>query len=119
MRTRNVVALLAILVLSVMAPWVSAYAQTPASTGADEDESTQGNELEGRSSEEQEADAEGGGADDEKDVGDAAEEEAVEEAGPPWTYQMAKLSLGLLVLLGIAIGAAWYKFVGMRQRGEA
>lgn len=45
-------------------------------------------------------------------------EEAAEEEGPPWTYQMARLSLVLLALLALGIGAAYYRFVVMRQRGE-
>jgi hypothetical protein len=43
---------------------------------------------------------------------------AVEETGPPWTYQMAKLSVVLLVLLGGAIFFLYYKLVVQRRRGE-
>lgn len=43
-------------------------------------------------------------------------EEAETETGPPWTYQMARIGVALLVLLGLAIGLAWYRFVGSRQR---
>jgi hypothetical protein len=46
-------------------------------------------------------------------------EDAAEEEGPPWTYQMARISLALLALLALAIGGAYYRFVVMRQRGEA
>ena len=42
-----------------------------------------------------------------------------EETGPPWTYQMARISLLLLALLFVAVGAAYYRFVVRRQRGEA
>jgi hypothetical protein len=49
----------------------------------------------------------------------AGEEEnapAVEEEGPVWTYQMAKIVIALLLLMGIGVGAAYYKLVVQRQR---
>jgi hypothetical protein len=45
-------------------------------------------------------------------------EEAATETGPPWTYQMAKIALLGVVGLGLAIGAAYYRFVVVRRRGE-
>jgi uncharacterized protein HemX len=41
-----------------------------------------------------------------------------EETGPPWTYQMARL--GLLMLLALALGIAWwyYSLIVKRRRGE-
>jgi hypothetical protein len=42
-----------------------------------------------------------------------------EEAGPPWTYQMARISLLLLVLLVLGMAAVYYRLVVKRQRGEA
>lgn len=65
-------------------------------------------------------DQESGGQDEpEAETGSGADqtEEAVPEAGPPWTYQMARMALGALVLLGLAIAGAYYRFVVMRQRG--
>ena len=65
-------------------------------------------------------DQESGGQDEpEAETGSGADqtEEAVEETGPPWTYQMARMALGALVLLGLAIAGAYYRFVVMRQRG--
>jgi hypothetical protein len=41
---------------------------------------------------------------------------ATAEAGPPWTYQMARLALGLLLLLGLGIFVAYRKLVMGRQR---
>jgi hypothetical protein len=55
----------------------------------------------------------GAGAEDEE----GAEGPVEEEEGPPWTYQMARLSLAALVLLGAAVGAAYYRFVILRRRG--
>lgn len=42
-----------------------------------------------------------------------------EEAGPPWTYQMARISLLLLALLLLGMGAIYYRLVVKRQRGQA
>lgn len=41
-----------------------------------------------------------------------------EEAGPPWTYQMARISLLLVALLFLGMGAVYYRLVVRRQRGE-
>lgn len=46
-------------------------------------------------------------------------EAAVTETGPPWTYQMARISLVLLVLLGLAVFRSYHKLVGSRQKGAA
>jgi 4-amino-4-deoxy-L-arabinose transferase-like glycosyltransferase len=40
------------------------------------------------------------------------------ETGPPWTYQMARLSVALLVLLALGIGLMYYRLIAKRQRGE-
>lgn len=67
-------------------------------------------------------DQESGGQDEpEAETGSGADqtEEAVEESGPPWTYQMARISLASLALLGLAIAGAYYRFVVVRQRGTA
>ena len=42
-----------------------------------------------------------------------------EEAGPPWTYQMARISILLLALMLLAVGATYYRLVLKRQRGAA
>ena len=41
-----------------------------------------------------------------------------EETGPPWTYQMARISLGLVALILLAVAATYYRLVIRRQRGE-
>lgn len=46
-------------------------------------------------------------------------ESAETETGPPWTYQMARIGLVLLLFLGLSIGMAYYRFVASRQRGAA
>jgi hypothetical protein len=46
-------------------------------------------------------------------------EEAEAPAGPPWTYQMARIALLLLVLIGVGILLAYMKLVRGRQRAGA
>lgn len=41
------------------------------------------------------------------------------EAGPPWTFQMARIALVLTLLLGLAIFRWYWKLVGSRQKGTA
>jgi hypothetical protein len=41
------------------------------------------------------------------------------ETGPPWTYQMAKITVVMVLLLGLAIGAIYYRLVVRRRRGDA
>lgn len=41
---------------------------------------------------------------------------AAEETGPPWTYQMARMILVLLVLMALAIGLMYWRLVVQRQR---
>lgn len=40
------------------------------------------------------------------------------EAGPLWTYQMARISLALLFLALLGAGWWYYRLVVRRQRGE-
>lgn len=51
----------------------------------------------------------------EEGTGEAAEP----EAGPPWTYQMARMALGMLFLALLAVGFTYYQFVYRRQKGVA
>jgi hypothetical protein len=46
-------------------------------------------------------------------------EGSTEETGPPWTFQMARISIVLLVFLFAGIGWIYYKLVVRRRRGEA
>ena len=86
-----------------------------------EEEGTQ--QSEGGSTEGDEGDeAESGGQDEpEAETGAGADEsqDAATETGPPWTYQMARMALAALLLLALAIGGAYFRFVVMRQRGAA
>jgi hypothetical protein len=85
--------------------------------GAEEGSQQQeGGTTEGDEGEDQES----GGQDEpeaETGAGEDQSEEAVTETGPPWTYQMARMALAALLLLGLAIAGAYYRFVVTRQRG--
>ena len=70
----------------------------------------------------QEGQGEGGvGQDDpEAETDPGAGGEAVEEeTGPPWTYQMARMSVGLVILLLAGTAFLYYRMIGARQRGSA
>ncbi|MBA2426336.1 MAG: hypothetical protein H0V60_04530 [Actinobacteria bacterium] len=63
---------------------------------------------------------EGGSGDDTGAESGASQEETsatTEEAGPPWTYQMAFLSIALVLLLGLAIARWYYQLIVVRRRG--
>ena len=69
---------------------------------------------------EEETEGKGGGGQPAEETGAGeGETEAPEETGPPWTYQMARMSLLILLVLFGAIGLAYYRFVARRRRGEA
>ena len=44
-------------------------------------------------------------------------EEATEEEGPPWTYQMARIGIVLMLLVGGLIGLMYYRMIVQRQKG--
>jgi hypothetical protein len=50
--------------------------------------------------------------------GGKAQPAATPTPGPPWTYQMARISVVLLVLIIAAVGLLYYRLVIARQRGE-
>ncbi|HEX2296358.1 MAG TPA: hypothetical protein VHN37_13755 [Actinomycetota bacterium] len=84
--------------------------------GEESNQQSEGGVSEGDEGEDQES---GGQDEPEAETGSGADqtEEAATETGPPWTYQMARLALASLALLGLAIAGAYYRFVVMRQRG--
>lgn len=51
--------------------------------------------------------------------GETAKGESTEEEGPPWTYQMARIGVVLLLLIAAQIGFMYYKMIVVRQRGGA
>jgi hypothetical protein len=82
-------------------------------TGEDPGEANVGEEEEAQQTGGEE---EGGGAAEETGAGEEGTGGAAEETGPPWTYQMARIALVLVVLLGLRIALMYRKLVGGRQR---
>ena len=41
------------------------------------------------------------------------------ETGPPWTYQMARITVVLVVFLGLGLGLLYYRLVVRRRRSDA
>ncbi len=77
-------------------------------------------EAEGQDPDEEGRTEEGEGQDEpeaETGAGEGETEEA-EEGGPPWTYQMARISIALTVLLALGMGYLYYRLVVVRRRGE-
>ena len=67
----------------------------------------------------QESGGEGEGQDDpeaETGAGAGESEDAAEETGPVWTYQMARIVVVMLVLLVAAIALLYWRLVGRRRR---
>ncbi len=50
-------------------------------------------------------------------AGEGEQGAAAEEEGPQWTYQMSKITLVMLLLLFVAMGALYYRMIARRQRG--
>jgi hypothetical protein len=44
-------------------------------------------------------------------------EPAADETGPPWTYQMARIGILIILAMVLGVGLAYYRFVVRRQRG--
>lgn len=66
-----------------------------------------GNEAEGTG--QSDADAETG-------AGEGEQEAATQEEGPPWTYQMARIGIVMMVLIALALGLLYYRMIASRQR---
>lgn len=125
MRARVTVLILSLVAVSAAIPMA---APVQASVVLAQEDTT--NENEGVVGEEDESQGtedtgeEGSGQNDEEaetgaDEGETAEGASTEEEGPPWTYQMARIGIVLLVLIAALIGWWYYKMIVVRQRGEA
>lgn len=119
MRTR--LALLLALVLGFSALAIPAFAadvvlaqeEQPGDEGVGEEEESTGGAEQGTTEDE------GGGQDEpeaETGAGEGETEEAAEETGPVWTYQMSKIVIVMLLLLGLGIAGAYYNFVHKRAK---
>jgi hypothetical protein len=106
MRSRWMVALAsALLILATLGVSTPALAASSATVVAQEQGGGGGNE--GQDDPEAET-----GADEEQS------ESATPEEGPPWTYQMAKISLLGLAALLLACAYLYWRLVARRRRGE-
>ena len=108
--------MLAILLLSAIAPvaMASGLSHHPVvfaqDSGSDSDQSESGTHG-GKGQKDPEAQTDPGKGD------KAAEGE--EEEGPPWTYQMARLTIGLILLLAVGIALMYRRMIGVRQKSNA
>jgi hypothetical protein len=57
-----------------------------------------------------------GEPDAETGAGEDEQTSAEGEEGPQWTYQMSRLTLGMLALLFLAMGGLYYKMIHSRTR---
>jgi hypothetical protein len=110
MRARLVILIaLVAMVTSVMSVGSPAWSDTTSTVAQETD--TEG----GGQGEESEGSTPQGGNEDEG--GESPEEGgASAETGPPWTYQMARIALVLLVLTLLGVAFAYYRFVAIRRR---
>lgn len=116
MRSRLLLALLMAFVLSGVAlvPSFAHAATVLAQEDGTENENAEGGEdTEGEG--QSDADAETGASEEEAEGGASSPE----EEGPPWTYQMARISLLLILFFLLGMGLLYYKLIGSRQRGSA
>ncbi len=84
------------------------FAQAESEEGADQSDA--GTDTEGGGESE-------GGEDAETGAGEGEQAPAAEEEGPQWTYQMSKITLVMMLLLCLALGALYYRMIARRQRG--
>ena len=75
-----------------------------------QDTESEGGEVTSESEGEGGADAETGASEEE-----SSGEAATEEEGPPWTYQMARIGLALMVIVGLLMGLLYYRMIASRQ----
>ena len=113
MRSRTFLALLLVTLVStaVLAPSIAHAGSVLAQQEGTENENAEGGDEGGGG--QSEADAETGAGEEE------AEGAATEEEGPPWTYQMAKISILLVLVFLIGMGVLYYRLIGSRQGGAA
>jgi hypothetical protein len=124
MRARFPLSVVLALVL-LLVPTFSAVALASGVTLAQEQEVDQGDQTEtqtgsettdGEDSQGSDTDEGSGSSEAESGANEGQVEGAETETGPPWTYQMARMSLALLVLMALAMGGLYWRLVVSRQR---
>jgi len=104
MRSRWLVLLFVMAVALGMSAALSSSAVAQPAGGTEEESES------GTTSEEDEA---------QQGAGEEGTEGAATETGPPWTYQMARIALVLLVFLGLSVGLMYWRLIASRQRPTA
>ena len=57
------------------------------------------------------------GAESGANEGQTEEGTSAETTGPPWTYQMARITLALVVLLALGLGYLYFRLIVSRRKG--
>ena len=113
LRSRHVVWIALLVALgAVAAPATAAFAQE----GVVGEEQDAGSEQGGGGGGEQEGQ---GDVETESGVEEGEGEEAAEEEGPQWTYQMARITLALMLFVLVGIGLLYWRLVAQRQKRAA
>ncbi len=116
MQRRTCALFVILLLLGGVAP--TAHARPRAHVLAQQGEDLTGTDDEGAGQEQQSGER-GAGQDKpsaETGASQGQTEGASDETGPPWTYQMARITVVLLVLLGLGIAGMYYRLVASRRR---
>jgi hypothetical protein len=87
-------------------------------SGEDSDGNVSGEETEGGEESTGSQEDEGAGEEAAETGAGGESEGAAEETGPPWTYQMARMSAVLLLLIGLITVIQYYRMVVQRSRGR-
>lgn len=119
MRARTA-AVLSLLLLFFVLPTSLAHAATvtlsqEADTGEEGAVSGEDAAQGGESGDDSEGEGQSG-ADAETGAGADEQEAATEEEGPPWTYQMARIGIALMVIVALLMGVLYYRMIASRQR---
>ena len=115
MRAWHAILIVSMALLGILTP-STALASAPGHAGtvwAQEDEGGGDNVAPGEQSNEQ-GDEEGTSG--ETGAGEGETESGTTETGPPWTYQMARIAIVLLLLTLLGVFAAYWRFVYQRKR---
>ena len=104
------------LVLLMVFGWAGAGSAAAAGPLALQDPNTE-EDVVGQEEEAEGQEGSGGDTAEETGADEGETEGAAEETGPPWTYQMARLGILLVLVMILGVGLAYYRFVVRRQRG--